>query len=116
VPLLVQSTYNKANSDYAKAFADYKVASVSAANSDANNSIRSTYALLQEISDMTKKGRDVVLYFKNKSVTDHWQPARPDLVDQNVADLLANLNVINGYLGDLGVIVNTIGDQSGNAV
>ena len=114
VPLTVQNDYTKIKLQYDQAFADYKIASLEKDNQKIDAAIRSTYVLLQNVANLNKIGHDVVQFFKNKSVIDNWQSSKPTVVDQNFTDLTADLAIVNGHLGDLGVIVNTIDSQRNN--
>lgn len=116
MPQTLQTNYNKLKQEYKQTFADYQSASLAGSAATTDQAIRSTYALMQDMVTLVKTAHDTVQFFQDKSLLEDWTPADPARVAQHLSSLTTYLTTVNGYLSDLGTIVNTIDSQQNTGV
>ncbi len=111
VPDRAKRDYETIQRRYQSAFADYQAARRGGADDVRESAILSTRDLLEQTANLIKAGQDLIQFFQDKSVTDHWTPEQPTVIAKQLGDLIAYRETISGHLTKLIEITNTLAAQ-----
>src|SRR3989344_2565692 len=105
------STNNKNNIQYYVDIVDYYDPRFKTV--PAELAILTTHDLVKNTANLIKSGRDVILFFNDRSIADSWQVNKVAIVSGHLTDLAAHYATVNGYWLDLLATVNTIKAEHG---
>ena len=108
VPAAVRGAYDKIIKAYDPAFADYQAARRGGDNTVTERAILATYDLVGATINVLKTSRDVIQFFKDKSIADSWTANKQTTIDSHLTSLAADATTVDNYWLDLVETVNTI--------
>ncbi|MEK7585076.1 MAG: efflux RND transporter periplasmic adaptor subunit [Patescibacteria group bacterium] len=107
-PIIINQDYHKLVTDANAALKLYQTSRTGGQATAIENALFATHDVLKQAVNVLKQGRDLVQFFKDRSVADNWQPLQPTVVDGHLADLSSFYTEINGYWLDLNEVVTAI--------
>ena len=113
VPAELAMAYRQIIDSYGPALTEYQTARRGGADVTAERAILTTHDLVKNTANLIKSGRDVILFFNDRSIADSWQVNKVAIVSGHLTDLAAHYATVNGYWLDLLATVNTIKAEHG---